>query len=54
MSKHSNHNVRLDDFTKKVLVEASKDMEMAQAELVRELIFRKFPELVRLIKLRGR
>jgi len=53
MAKHSNHNVRLDDFTKKVLVEASKDMEMAQAEIVRRLLFNKFPELVKLIKLRG-
>ena len=53
MAKHSNHNVRLDDFTKNVLVKASEEMAMKQAELVRELIFSKFPEIVKQVRLRG-
>ena len=45
MAKHSYKNVRLDDFTKNVLSEASKKLDMSQAEIVRDLIINKFHDI---------
>ena len=45
MSKHSNKVVRLDNFTKNVLSEASKRLDMSQAEIVRDLIINKFQDI---------
>lgn len=45
MAKHSYKNVRLDDFTKSVLSQASKKLEMSQAEIVRDLIINKFQDI---------
>ena len=47
MKKHSHHNVRLDDYTKRVLVAASEKTSIKQAEIVRELILAKFPEIAK-------
>lgn len=47
MKKHSHHNVRLDDYTKRVLVAASEKTAIKQAEIVRELILAKFPEIAK-------
>tara|TARA_Y100000593_G_scaffold69588_1_gene127786 strand:- start:1678 stop:1836 length:159 start_codon:yes stop_codon:yes gene_type:complete len=47
MKKHSHHNVRLDDYTKRVLIAASEKTAIKQAEIVRQLILAKFPEIAK-------
>lgn len=50
MAKHSYKNVRLDDFTKKVLEAAAKDLNLSQAEIVRDLIISKFAHIIPSLK----